>query len=79
MSQDITIDIHGNQLPARMIDLPDGTPGVEIEGVPFPHVTDEVEHGIRALNDDQKRKLDELRQRLKITSEAAVLPFEIQE
>lgn len=78
MSQHVTIHIYGHPLPAQRVTLDDGTPGIEIEGVAFPHVTDEVPNGIRALSDDQTKKMAELRQRLKITSEAGVLPFEFQ-
>ena len=79
MNEDFTMVLQGGSVPARFVTLGGGERGVEVEGVAFPYVTDEVPHGIRALNDDQTRKMSELRQRCKVTSEAAVLPFDINE
>lgn len=78
MSDTFTMKLQGGSVPARFVTLEDGQPGVEVEGVQFPHVTDEVEHGITAHTDDQRRKINELRQRCKVTSEAAVLPFGVE-
>ncbi|MHA0035400.1 hypothetical protein [Deinococcus sp. PESE-13] len=79
MNEDFTMVLQGGSVPARFVTLGGGERGVEVEGVAFPYVTDEVPHGIRALNDDQTRKMSELRQRCQVTSEAAVLPFDIDE
>ncbi|WP_261663515.1 hypothetical protein [Deinococcus sp. Marseille-Q6407] len=71
-------------LAGRMVRLPEGAPaqssqGIEIEGVVLEYVTDEVPHGLRAFDDDSKRKLDELRQRFKLMSQAQVVPFELRQ
>ena len=68
-------------VPGCFVTLPAGAAaqserGVEVEGVALEYVTDEVPHGLRAFDDDSKRKLDELRQRFKIMSQASVVPFE---
>lgn len=68
-------------VPGRFVTLPAGAAaqserGVEVEGVALEYVTDEVPHGLRAFDDDSKRKLDELRQRFEIMSQASVVPFE---
>lgn len=68
-------------LPGRFVTLPEesqvpGRQGIEVEGTALEYVTDEVPHGLRAFDDDSKRKLDELRQRFKIMTEASVVPFE---
>ena len=77
-SRDFTMVLPGGSVPARFVTLPDGSPGVEVEGVQFPHITDEVPHGIRAGTDEQRRVIDDLRRRFKITSEASVLAFDVE-
>ena len=79
MNEDFTMVLLGGSVPARFVTLEGGERGVEVEGVSFPYVTDEVPHGIIALSDEQTRKMSELRQRCKVTSEAAVLAFDIDE
>lgn len=73
------LNVSGGQMPARFITLEDGSPGVEVEGVAFAHETAEVPHGLVAHTDDARRKLDDLRRRFQITSEASVFPFDVQE
>ena len=65
-----------HSVPGRRVTLESGAPGIEVEGTALEYVTDEVPHGLRAFDDDGKRKLDELRQRFKIMTEASVVPFE---
>ncbi|GHG03659.1 hypothetical protein GCM10017783_15290 [Deinococcus piscis] len=70
-----------HSLPGRFVSLPEesqvpGRRGIEVEGAALEYVTDEVPHGLRAFDDGGKRKLDELRQRFKIMTEASVVPFE---
>lgn len=77
MDRDFTMVLPGGRVPARFVTLEDGTPGVEVEGVRFPHVTDEVPHGIRGNGDDQRRVLDGLRGRFRITSDSPILAFEV--
>lgn len=79
MNDDFMMVLQNGSVPARFVTLEGGERGVEVEGVQFPYVTDEVPHGIRALTDEQTHKMSELRQRCKVTSEAAVLPFDINE
>ncbi|SMB91121.1 hypothetical protein [Deinococcus hopiensis] len=73
-----TMVLPGGRVPARFVTLEDGTPGVEVEGVTFPHVTDEVPHGIKGNTDEQRRVVDELRLRFRITSEPTVFAFEVE-
>lgn len=68
----------GGRVPAHFVTLEDGTPGVEVEGVAFEYVTGEVPHGIRGNSDEQRRVIDELRARFRITSEPSVLAFDLQ-
>ncbi|MDL2342634.1 hypothetical protein QOL99_00555 [Deinococcus sp. MIMF12] len=77
-NQDFTMVLPGGSVPARFVALPDGTPGVEVEGVQFPHVQDEVPHGIKGGTDEQRRVIDSLRLRFRITSEAGVLAFDVE-
>ncbi|MFC3835334.1 MULTISPECIES: hypothetical protein [Deinococcus] len=79
MTEDFMLSVSGGQVPARFITLDDGSPGVEVEGVAFAHETAEVPHGLVAHTDDARRKLDDLRRRFQITSEASVFPFDVQE
>ncbi|MFC6617058.1 hypothetical protein [Deinococcus radiophilus] len=69
-----------HHLPGRFVTLPEESvqsrQGIEVEDVVLEYVTDEVPHGLRAFDDDSKRKLDELRQRFKIMTQASVVPFE---
>ena len=78
MPRNFTMVVPGGRLPARFVTLPDGSPGVEVEGVQFPHVTDEVPHGIKGNTDEQRRVVDELRRRFRITSEPTVFAFEVE-
>ena len=77
-NRDFTMLLPGGSVPALFVTLPDGTPGVEVEGVQFPHVTDEVPHGIKGNTDEQRRVIDGLRLRFKITSEPTVLAFDVE-
>ncbi len=70
------LSVPGGRVPARFVTQQDGTPGVEVEGTTFAYETTEVPHGLIAHTDDARRALDELRRRFKVTSEAAVFPFE---
>ena len=79
MNEDFTMVLQNGSVPARFVTLEGGERGVEVEGVQFPYETGEVPHGLRALTDEQTHKMSELRQRCKVTSEAAVLPFDINE
>lgn len=72
-----TMILPGGEVPAHFVTLEDGHPGVEVQGVPFEYVTDEVPHGIRGNSDEQRRVIDELRARFRITSEPSVLAFEV--
>ncbi|GMA14110.1 hypothetical protein GCM10025871_04410 [Deinococcus metallilatus] len=79
MDRDFVMVLPGGRVPARFVTLEDGTPGVEVEGVSFPHVTDEVPNGIEGNSDEQRRVIDGLRQRFRITSEPSVLAFDVEE
>ncbi|WP_019587956.1 hypothetical protein [Deinococcus apachensis] len=79
MDRDFTMVLPGGRVPARFVTLEDGTPGVEVEGVRFPHVTDEVPHGIRGNSDEQRRVIDGLRKQFRITSDPSVLAFDVEE
>lgn len=77
MDKEFLLVAPGGTVPARFVTLDGGAPGVEVEGVPFAHETAEVPNGLVAHTDDATRKLDELRRRFQVTSEASVFPFEI--
>ncbi|MBB5374783.1 hypothetical protein HNQ07_000227 [Deinococcus metalli] len=76
---DFMLLVPGGQVPARFVTLDGGAPGVEVEGVTFAHETAEVPHGLVAHTAEAHRKLDDLRRRFHVTSEASVFPFDIQE
>lgn len=73
------LSVPGGRMPARFTTQEDGTPGVEVGGAIFAYETTEVPHGLVAHTDDARRTLDELRRRFKVTSEAAVFPFDVEE
>jgi len=73
-----TLVLPGGRVPAHFITLEDGTPGVEVQGVAFEYVTSEVPHGLRGNSDAQRRVIDDLRARFRITSEPSVLAFEVE-
>lgn len=77
-AETFTLILPGGRLPARHVTLPDGVPGIEIEGVALEHVRDGDLHGLSGNSDVQRRMLDDLRRRYRITSEAPVLNFELE-
>lgn len=79
MDRDFVMVLPGGRVPARFVTLEDGSPGVEVESVRFPHVTDEVPHGIRGGSDEQRRVIDRLRLRFRITSDPSVMAFDVEE
>lgn len=75
---EFTLLLQGSPLPARWTEL-DGARAVEIEGVAIPYVSDEVPHGLSPQTEEQLRKVSELKRRCRVTSEASVVAFEVQE